>query len=490
MRAIWSKLTVLGIAVATGLVLMVAQPLAASAAGPPFTQCPKVGQDPSCAILIVVNPDGSVSVLGDPSVGPYDGADDTLVGVQNNSTSYIQAITVTGPGTGLSEFDGDGLCSYSVSGCPFGPIGYEGPGVSFTIDPSQPDSAEVDFTGGGLAPGSSDYFSLEGALTTAVLTARRGGLGGYVDLGDSYSSGEGDGQYGWNSQLPNNTCHRSPNAYGPLLDAARKLGSFTFIACSGAITADMFQPNHEGNIDVNTGKPEAPQLDALSSDTKVVTLTIGGNDVGFADVLSKCVFGEFTPFYRIGHPGCSRDWTLAATVYARLRALDGTGSAATASNVKIYSLLSVIEGIHSRAPSAKIYVAGYPQLFGSFKGDCGIGTIYAKNVPALGYAAVGVKIAGVDAKWLDHVGALLMQVVNDAAASARGEGISVTAVDPNSEFGTHRLCDSGTSWIAGITGTADFKTKSNQIASGSFHPTITGQKLGLETAFLATTIGR
>jgi hypothetical protein len=219
MRAIWSKLTVLGIAVATGLVLMVAQPLAASAAGPPFTQCPKVGQDPSCAILIVVNPDGSVSVLGDPSVGPYDGADDTLVGVQNNSTSYIQAITVTGPGTGLSEFDGDGLCSYSVSGCPFGPIGYEGPGVSFTIDPSQPDSAEVDFTGGGLAPGSSDYFSLEGALTTAVLTARRGGLGGYVDLGDSYSSGEGDGQYGWNSQLPNNTCHRSPNAYGPLLDA-------------------------------------------------------------------------------------------------------------------------------------------------------------------------------------------------------------------------------------------------------------------------------
>ena len=491
MHAIRSKLVVLGTAVAAALVPVVAYPSAASAAGTPFTQCPHVGQDPSCAILIVINPDKSVSVLGDPSVGPYDGADDTLVGVQNNSTSYIPAITVTGPGSGLSQFDGDGLCTYSVPGCPFGSTGYEGPDVSFTTDPSLPDSAEVDFASGGLAPKSSDYFSLEGALTQAILTARQGKLGGYVALGDSYSAGEGDGQYGWNSQLPKDTCHRSANAYGPLLESDRKLGSFTFVACSGAITADIFQPNHEGNIDINSGQPEAPQLDALSPDTRVVTLTIGGNDVGFADVLKECVFGEFTLFHKIGHPGCSSDLGLANAVYARLRALDGTGSATNPDNVKIYSLLSVIEGIHTRAPSAKIFVAGYPRLFGSFKGTCGIGTIYAKNVPVVGYAAVAAKISGTDARWLNHVGDLLMQVVNDAVASAQGQGISVTAVDPNSQFATHRLCDTSTSWIAGVSGIADYnKINALQIASGSFHPTVTGQKQGYEAAFLATTIGQ
>ena len=116
-------------------------------------------------------------MLGDPAVGPYDGADDTLVGAQNESSGVVPAITVTGPGTGLSLFDGDGLCSYGVSGCPFGPTGYEGPGTSFVTEPSLPDSAEIDFAGAGLAPGHGAYFSLEGALTSAALTAHQGPLG-------------------------------------------------------------------------------------------------------------------------------------------------------------------------------------------------------------------------------------------------------------------------------------------------------------------------
>src|SRR6266487_3240697 len=46
----------------------------ASASSPvtaPFTECPKIGAAPSCEILLVINPDQSISVLGDPSVGPY-----------------------------------------------------------------------------------------------------------------------------------------------------------------------------------------------------------------------------------------------------------------------------------------------------------------------------------------------------------------------------------------------------------------------------------
>jgi PKD domain len=81
----------------------------------------------------------------------------------------------------LSGFDGDGICSGAYgtwagsSGCPYGPTGYEGPGTSFVTSPSLPDSAEIDFAGG-LAPGKSAYFSLEGALTSAELTAREGTL--------------------------------------------------------------------------------------------------------------------------------------------------------------------------------------------------------------------------------------------------------------------------------------------------------------------------
>jgi Domain of unknown function DUF11 len=181
---------ILASAVAVGASLAAASAVPAGAATtptPPFTECPAIGSSPSCEILLVVNADNTVSVLGDPSVGPYDGSDDTLVGIINDSTAAVKAVTVSGPGSALSGFDGDGICSgdYGTwtgsSGCPYGPAGYEGPGTSFVTDPSLPDSAEVDVAGG-LAPGKTAYFSLEGALTSAELTAREGPLKNLPDL--------------------------------------------------------------------------------------------------------------------------------------------------------------------------------------------------------------------------------------------------------------------------------------------------------------------
>lgn len=103
---------------------------------------------------------------------------------------------------------------------------------------------------------------------------------------------------------------------------------------------------------------------------------------------------------------------------------------------------------------------------------------------------MAAKISWLDARWLNHVGDLLTQVMSDAAASAEAQGISVTAVDPNSEFATHRLCDTSTSWLAGVSGNADYRTQKVQLDSGVFHPTVTGQKQGYEAAFLTTTIGQ
>jgi hypothetical protein len=144
---------------------------------PPFNECPSVGASPSCEILVVINEDRSVSVWQDTSVGPYDGGDDTLVGVLNLSSPPVDAITVAGQGSGLALLDGDGLCTYGVPSCPFGSTGYEGPGTSIVTDPALPDEAEIDFTGG-LASNASTYFSLEGALNSAQLTVRQGHLRG------------------------------------------------------------------------------------------------------------------------------------------------------------------------------------------------------------------------------------------------------------------------------------------------------------------------
>lgn len=166
---------------------------ASGSPSPPFTECPAIGSSPSCEILLVVNPDETISVLGDSSVGPYDGGDDTLVGILNNSTVPISAITVSGPSSGLAAFDGDGICTYAIGGTNGSgfsgdsyctspqvsgtdPADYAGPGTSFTLDQNSQDDVEVDFAGSGLAAGSSTFFSLEGALTAAVVTAREGGI--------------------------------------------------------------------------------------------------------------------------------------------------------------------------------------------------------------------------------------------------------------------------------------------------------------------------
>jgi hypothetical protein len=170
--------------IAAGLAAIVV-PGAAGAAGPPtpFTQCSAVGQSPSCKVLLVVNADDTVSVYDDPSVGDYDGGDDTLVGIVNNSNKPVTAVTVTGPGSYLAGFDSDGLCSF-ISCSWSHPTGYEGPLNTFTTEPSNFDVAEVDFGGSGLTVGSSSYFSLEGTLTAAQLTARKGTLNRAVELAD------------------------------------------------------------------------------------------------------------------------------------------------------------------------------------------------------------------------------------------------------------------------------------------------------------------
>lgn len=148
-------------------------------ASPLFPQCPAVGVNTGCQFLIQINADGTVSVLQDtapPNNGPYDGVEDTLVGVQNNSTNVVTSLPLTSTAT-IFGFDGDGPCTQSprpaicpASGrFPGDPTGYGGPGVSFSGINSAKTSGVVNFANG-IAPGGSAWFGLEERLTASQIT--------------------------------------------------------------------------------------------------------------------------------------------------------------------------------------------------------------------------------------------------------------------------------------------------------------------------------
>ncbi|HXX91134.1 MAG TPA: prealbumin-like fold domain-containing protein [Acidimicrobiales bacterium] len=122
-----------------------------------------------CNLLITVGPDGSVTLSSPDGADPYDGSDDTLVGIVDDSPAPLSSISLASFAD-IFAFDGDGMCTYTFAedaycaGLPPGSSGYEGPDTTFTdIAPDQ-DSGTVDFTTPLRANGGSTFFSLENQL--------------------------------------------------------------------------------------------------------------------------------------------------------------------------------------------------------------------------------------------------------------------------------------------------------------------------------------
>lgn len=140
---------------------------------PPFTECPAVGYNTSCSLLIDVTSlgttvlsDPKATTAADPTPGTYDGADDTLIGVINSTTSPISSLPLSSSTEDIMGFDGDGICENpnDTSGLPGLPAsdcadvntidttGYGGPDSYFTgISPDEM-SGTVNFIKP-LAPG-------------------------------------------------------------------------------------------------------------------------------------------------------------------------------------------------------------------------------------------------------------------------------------------------------------------------------------------------
>lgn len=229
-----------------------------------------------------------------------------------------------------------------------------------------------------------------------------GGKGGgdqYVALGDSFSSGVGTGSYTLDA-----ACKRSVYAYPYLLAQKRKHTTLTFVACSGATTADLL----------------ANQVQSVTSKTTIVTLTIGGNDIGFADLIYQCTVSDCT--------------TALETTTANLENTLGS---------KLDTVYTTIK--QRAATGAKIIVLGYPH---EFSGSTCLGT--------LGISTTEETDANALADALDTV----------IRTHAQQDG--VTYQSAISAFSGHEVCTSNP-WLNGLN---IFNTDE------SYHPNQAGHSSG------------
>ncbi|MEV0341795.1 SGNH/GDSL hydrolase family protein [Nocardia sp. NPDC050713] len=159
----------------------------------------------------------------------------------------------------------------------------------------------------------------------------------YVAMGDSYASGAGI-----EPMVSSRLCGRSAVNYAHLV--ARDLGTAEFrdVTCAGAKVADFGAPRIGENDET-----EAPQYDALSADTTLVTVGIGGNDIGLVGLAISC----FRAVYRLGDSCAAQNKSNRGDVYA-----DKIAEFAGAYG-------EMVEEIRRRAPRAEVVMVGYPTFF-------------------------------------------------------------------------------------------------------------------------------
>lgn len=129
--------------------------------------CPALGVATDCNIVLTIGPGGSVtSSAGASSSSTYDGSDDVLVGIVNNSGAPLSSIALSSPGNPVFEFDGDGIDAFGAVENAGNPdtTGYGGPNAYFSGISSDFSTGTVNFKNP-IAAGGTDYFSLEEAIT-------------------------------------------------------------------------------------------------------------------------------------------------------------------------------------------------------------------------------------------------------------------------------------------------------------------------------------
>jgi lysophospholipase L1-like esterase len=220
----------------------------------------------------------------------------------------------------------------------------------------------------------------------------------YVALGDSYSSGVGTRVFYEES----GECDRSPDAYGPKI-AAKHGYTLNFEACGGAKTPEVIEK----------------QLGKLTSSTALVTITIGGNDAGFSNVIINCALYYFTCGSAIGEA----NEYIAKTLPGKLE--------------------TTYKDIRAKATTAEVIVLGYPKLFTKEGKTCNVNFLTSGNEKKMNETAEKL----------------------DAVIKARAEALKFKFVNPTSAFEAHAVCASE-EWLNG----------QSSPLSESYHPNVKGQE--------------
>lgn len=227
----------------------------------------------------------------------------------------------------------------------------------------------------------------------------------YVALGDSYSSGAGI-----NPQVVGApaTCSRSQLNFAEDIAKVTRPASFTDVTCSGARTADFFSSQAAG---------VAPQLDAVTRRTRLVTMTISGND---EDVFTSSFFGcaVVDAGRPTGNP-CEQKYGDTFTDLIK--------------NKTYPHLVRALTAVRHRAPRATVVILGYPQILppqGSL--EC--------------YAVTGISTG--DVPWLVKQAELANEVVRRAAATT-----GTRFVDTYTPSAGRDACSGpGTRWMEPLVG--------------------------------------
>jgi lysophospholipase L1-like esterase len=159
----------------------------------------------------------------------------------------------------------------------------------------------------------------------------------YVALGDSFTAGSG--VLPVTARFTPLGCFQSAANYPHLLQQRYRFGRFVDASCGAAKTGDM-----EGSQQMTVGA-NPPQFNRLAGGADVVTLGIGGNDMGFGDIILNC------PSPVPWGSRCRNRFVRGGvdTLRQRIREIEPR-------------VVRVLDGIRARAPRAAVYVVGYPRI--------------------------------------------------------------------------------------------------------------------------------
>ncbi|MEU8884264.1 SGNH/GDSL hydrolase family protein [Streptomyces hydrogenans] len=267
------------------------------------------------------------------------------------------------------------------------------------------------------------------ALTAAQLLAAQSAAAAdyqWVALGDSYTAGVIEAA-GDTFEIPRDGCERTDRSYPQIID--RDLGGLidlTNVSCGAATIEDVTSHSQvpigrsiPGQPDPNAPFDEVPpQSDAVTPDTDVITVGVGGNTLGFGDILFKCL--ELSQGSDGAGTPCKNE--LAASIPAKLTKVATDYDA-------------MLAKLHEKAPNAKILTVGYPTIIPSDTSKCRYNNLQQF-----------FSITSGDLDWLRTD---VLEPLNKAIEKSAGTQDSATFVDLYETSADHSVCDD-TKWVEGI----------------------------------------